>query len=237
MDSESSTAVEILKREIPLKGAAEDAFVAGEDGRNVGLVLVDVVNGFCTVGAGNLAPATADVQIAAMVEECDRVAKIFADKGWPIFALLDTHFPDRPEPPYPPHCIIGTGEEDLVPELKWLEGAENVTLRRKSCIDGFIGSIREDGSNAFTEWVKTKQIKVILVLGICTDICVLDFVSTTLAARNVGLAGPLEDIVVYSRGCATFGLPGHPQDLMHHVGLYIAEGRGAKIAHRVSFSH
>ncbi|XP_078433260.1 nicotinamidase 1-like [Wolffia australiana] len=81
-------------------------------------------------------------------------------------------------------------------ELKWLEGAENVSLRRKSCIDGFVGSIREDDSNAFTEWVKTKQIKVILVLGICTDICVLDFVATTLAARNVSLAAPLEDIVV-----------------------------------------
>ncbi|XP_078441283.1 nicotinamidase 1-like [Wolffia australiana] len=121
-------------------------------------------------------------------------------------------------------------------ELKWLEGPENVSLRRKSCIDGFIGSNKEDDLNAFTEWVKTKQIKVILVLGICTDICVLDFVATTLAACNVGLAAPLEDIVVYFRGCATFG-PGHPQDLMHHVGLYIAEGRGAKIAHRVSFSH
>lgn len=50
-----------------------------------------------------------------MVEEAARLAKVFCDKKWPIFALLDTHQPDKPEPPYPPHCIIGTGEENLVP--------------------------------------------------------------------------------------------------------------------------
>ncbi|XP_078438626.1 nicotinamidase 1-like [Wolffia australiana] len=72
----------------------------------------------------------------------------------------------------------------------------------------------------------TKNDLKILALGICTDICVLDFIATTLAARNVGLAAPLEDIVSWN-----------VQDPMHHVGLYISEGRGAKIAHRVSFSH
>lgn len=47
----------------------------------------------------------------------------------------------------------------------------------------------------------------ILVLGICTDICVLDFVCTTLSARNRRFLEPLEDVIVYSRGCATFDLP------------------------------
>lgn len=30
---------------------------------------------------------------------------------------------------------------------------------------------------------------------------------STLSARNRGLLSPLEDVVVYSRGCATFDLP------------------------------
>lgn len=47
----------------------------------------------------------------------------------------------------------------------------------------------------------------ILVLGICTDICVLDFVATTLSARNRGWLSPLEDVFVYSKGCATYDLP------------------------------
>lgn len=45
------------------------------------------------------------------------------------------------------------------------------------------------------------------MVGICTDICVLDFVCSTLSARNIGMVPPLEDVVVYSQGCATFDLP------------------------------
>jgi len=46
-----------------------------------------------------------------------------------------------------------------------------------------------------------------LVVGICTDICVLDFVCSTLSARNLGFLTPLKDVVVYSHGCATFDVP------------------------------
>ena len=47
----------------------------------------------------------------------------------------------------------------------------------------------------------------VLVLGICTDICVLDFASSTLAARNIDRVPPLQDVVIYSEGCATYDLP------------------------------
>ncbi|KAL6012609.1 NiCoT heavy metal ion transporter Nic1 [Asimina triloba] len=182
-----------------------------------------------------------------MVDESVRLSRMFCERKWPVLVFLDTHYPDKPEHPYPPHCIIGTGEEDLVPALKWLEEDQNVTVRHKSCINGFMGSIEKDGSNIFTEWVKSNEIKVILVLGICTDICVLDFVSTVISARNLDLVPPLEDVVVYSRGCATYHLPlhvarnikgalAHPQDIMHHMGLYMAKGRGARIVQEVSFS-
>lgn len=49
----------------------------------------------------------------------------------------------------------------------------------------------------------------ILVVGICTDICVLDFTCSALSARNHGFLKPLEDVIVFSRGCATFDLPVH----------------------------
>lgn len=47
----------------------------------------------------------------------------------------------------------------------------------------------------------------ILVLGICTDICVQDFVCSALSARNRRILTPLEDVIVYSKGCATYDLP------------------------------
>lgn len=238
--------IDLLMPQIPIEEEAEFVLTnETQQGRVLGLVLVDIVNGFCTVGAGNLAPFEPNKQIDIMVEEAARLSKIFCEKKWPMFALLDTHYPDKPEHPYPPHCIIGTGEEDFVPALKWLEKEQNVTIRRKDCINGFLGSMEKDGSNVFSNWVKANSINVVLVVGICTDICVLDFVSTTLSARNAGMVSPLEDVVVYSRGCATYDLPlhvarniegafAHPQDLLHHMGLYMAKGRGARIVQNVS---
>ncbi|PKI42113.1 hypothetical protein CRG98_037566 [Punica granatum] len=238
-----SPTVDLLKEQLPVQ---QEPLVLSGDVRT-GLVLVDVVNGFCTVGAGNLAPKQPNKQIAGMVAEAVRLARAFCERKMPVFAFLDTHHPDIPEHPYPPHCIIGTDEANLVPELQWLENEPNATLRRKDCIDGFIGSIEKDGSNIFVDWVQRHQIKSVLVVGICTDICVLDFVSSAFSARNRGILAPLEDVIVYSRGCATFDLPvhvaqaskdliAHPQELMHHIGLYIATGRGAKVASEVLFA-
>ena len=58
--------------------------------------------------------------------------------------------------------------------------------------------------NIYKPFVSNLQI---VVLGICTDICVLDFVSSALSARNRRLLTPLEDVIVYSRGCATYDVP------------------------------
>lgn len=247
--------MDALKRMIPLEdeeacfllpGSVDNAGNSSDCDGKVGLVLIDIINGFCTVGAGNLAPTEPNGQISDMVEEANRISRIFCDRKWPIYALLDTHYPDKPEVPFPPHCVIGSGEENFVPELLWLEKEEeNVTIRRKDCIDGIIGSINKDGSNVFVHWLKQNQIQTILVLGICTDLCVVDFVSTALAGRNVGMFPPLNDVVVYSRGCATYDLPAevaadikgavaHPQEAMHHIGLYMAKARGARIVSQVS---
>lgn len=68
----------------------------------------------------------------------------------------------------------------------------------------------------------------LVVVGVCTDICVLDFVCSTMSARNRGFLKPLENVVVYSNGCATFDFPldvarsmkgalAHPQVNLIHI--------------------
>jgi len=207
-----------------------------------GLIIVDEVNGFATVGAGNLAPQTPNEQVSTMVSETNRLAHSFIEQGMPVLAFLDTHEPGKPEPPYPPHCERGTGEEELVPELKWIEKEPLATLVRKDCINGFIGSFQPDGSNSIIDWVKENRVKNVLVVGICTDICVMDFVLTMLSARNHGMLQGLNEVVVYDKGCSTYDLPGdvvkeiglppstsHPQDLTHYMGLYFMASRGAQL--------
>jgi nicotinamidase-related amidase len=212
-----------------------------------GLVIVDVVNGFATVGAGNLAPPAENPQVTKMVAESDRLARLFAAQAWPVLAFLDTHEPGKPEPPYPPHCEKGTGEEELVPALRWLDGTPGVTLVREDCINGFVGATGPDGRNAVVDWVNGNGIENVLVVGICTDICVMDFVLTMLSARNHGMMPTCHEIFVYADGCATYDLPkavarqlglpetaSHPQDLTHHMGLYFMAARGARIVGTVS---
>jgi nicotinamidase-related amidase len=214
----------------------------GSERGGAGLLIVDIVNGFATVGAGNLAPPVANPQVSRMVAEADRLARSFAARGWPIFALQDCHVPGKAEPPYPPHCEAGTGEENLVPELQWLEDEPHATLLRKDCINGFIGAFQSDGSNALLDWLNHHAITDVLAVGICTDICVMDTVLTLLSARNHGMAESLRDIHVYDQGCATYDLPrdvaeeldlgagaAHPQDATHHMGLYFMAARGAHL--------
>ena len=217
--------------------------------KGVGLVIVDEVNGFATVGAGYLAPPVENAQVTRMVAETDRLAREFTRRNWPIFAFLDTHVPGKAEPPYPPHCEAGTGQEHLVPALQWLEKDANTTLVRKDCINGFVGAIAPDGSNRAVDWVNRHRLERILVVGICTDICVMDFVLTFLSARNHDMMPSLKDILVYEGGCSTYHLPretaeglglashaAHPQDVTHYMGLYFMASRGAELIDRVEMA-
>ena len=236
-------ALEVVREHLPV---AAVAFETGD--RRCGLVIVDEVNGFASVGAGALAPPAPNEQVDRMIAETDRLARRFAEKGAPILAFLDTHEPGKPEPPYPPHCEQGTGEEELVPALAWLADSPGATLIRKDCINGFVGAIDPDsGDNRVAAWVNRERLESVLVVGICTDICVMDFVLTMLSARNHGLMPTLSDIVVYEAGCATYDLPkeaarslglpdtaAHPQAMTHHLGLYFMASRGAILASAVS---
>ena len=234
--------LEQLRVQMPVAAAPFDSTIS-----RTGLVIVDEVNGFATVGMGPLAPPAPNGQVDRMIAETDRLARSFAERDLPIAAFLDSHVPGKPEPPYPPHCEIGTGQENLVPALEWLHGCRQATLIRKDCINGFVGSIDiESGRNRIVDWVNGNTVETILAVGVCTDICVMDFVLTMLSARNHGLMPTLADIVVYEPGCATYDLPrevalsidlpetaAHPQALTHHLGLYFMASRGAVLASEI----
>jgi len=216
--------------------------------RRCGLVIIDEVNGFVTVGAGALAPRSANPQVSQMVSETDRLAKWFSESSRPIAAFLDTHTPGKPEPPYPPHCEQGSGEEDLVEKLKWLQTCQHVTVFRKDCINGFVGAHDPNtGENSFVSWVNHHELNTLIFTGICTDICVMDFVLTVLSARNHGVTPKMHDVVVYEPACSTYDMPrdvaesaglpvtaAHPQALTHHLGLYFMASRGAILASQLT---
>ena len=237
--------MELLRAELPVRLESY-----GLDGRTPGLVIVDEVNGFCTVGAGSMAPPAPDDAIARMVAETDRLARRFAERRQAILAFLDTHQSGRPEHPYPAHCVSGTGEEMLVPELAWLEDCPHATLVRKDCINGFVGAIEAayhgkhgQHHNRLVDWINAHRLDSLVVTGICTDICVMDLVLTLLSARNHNMMPTLTDVVVYEPATATYDLPrsaaeeqglpptaAHGRPATHHMGLYFMAARGAILA-------
>ena len=91
--------------------------------------------------------------------------------GAEVFFICDNHDPDDLEfQMFPVHCVRGTGEADIIPELSGYQG-EVIHKRRYS---GFFGT---DLEQRLTELHPEK----IIVCGVCTDICVMH---TAADARN-----------------------------------------------------
>jgi nicotinamidase-related amidase len=121
----------------------------------------------------------------------------------------------------------------------------------KDCINGYVGAQRADGSNVLLDWIHKNGLEQLVVVGICTDICVLDPVLTLLSARNAAQVdtGGLKDVIVYEPGCSTYDLPEsvqkqlglpvtaiHPQEIAHHTALYFMQARGAIVANKLSLA-
>lgn len=215
-------------------------------GKKVGLVIVDEVDGFCKPGCGPLAPAVKDNMVEKMILVTNAKAFEFDAKNAPILVLQEAHVPGKLEFPYPPHCEEGSGQELLVSKLRWLYDSKNVTVVKKSCINGVIGAIQMNGTNTVFDWVNNNKLDMIIVVGICTDICVLQFVQAMLSARNRDLMPTLKDVVVYTEGCATYGLPievarqiglpeflAHEQEIAHYMGLYLMQMSGAILVDKI----
>ena len=233
--------IDQLQGELPIQLVAYDVGAL-----EAGLVVVNETNGWCTPGAGPLAPAAPDARIGRMVEETGRLARGFIERRRAVLALIDARPPGQSHP--------GTGAEELVPALAWLADEPDVTILRTDCTNGFVGGIEavHHGTHGATrnrviDWVNAHRLQGVLVTGMCTDTGVMDFVLTMLSARNHGLMPTLQDIVVLEPATATYHLPrevagdlglpataAHPKLPTHHMGLYFMASRGALLAGELS---
>jgi len=92
-------------------------------------------------------------------------------RGSKIYFICDNHDPDDLEfKMFPPHCIGGTPEAEVIPELARYPG-EIIPKKRYS---GFFNTDLE---------ARLKELKPekLIVCGVCTDICVMH---TAADARN-----------------------------------------------------
>jgi nicotinamidase/pyrazinamidase len=127
------------------------------------IIIVDMLNGFCRTG--NLASARLD---SITLRLRDHLEKEEAGGASLVF-LVDTHTADDPEfAMFPVHCVEGSGEDEVVPELAEL--ASRGTVIRKRTYSGF----HHTNLDAFLAELAPD---VVEVAGVCTDICVLHTVA------------------------------------------------------------
>ncbi|HEY4872324.1 MAG TPA: isochorismatase family cysteine hydrolase [Candidatus Dormibacteraeota bacterium] len=171
-------------------------------------IVVDVLNGFCK--QGNLASPRCDAAIPKIREVIEERLK----SGDHLIFLADTHDPnDREFEVFPVHCVRGTTESEVVPELQPL--LHDATLIRKRRYSGFF-------ETDLDERLKAAQPEQVTVVGVCTDICVLH---TVADLRNRDYR-----VVVPAAAVETFDGPGHPGDEVQRWALAHLKGvLGARV--------
>lgn len=155
--------------------------------RRTAVIVIDMLVGFCR--HGNLFSPRYEPLVPRLARHLAEAEAAGAD----LVFLADTHAADDPEfRMFPPHCVVGSGEEDVVPELAGF--AERGTLVRKHTFSGFRGTELD----AVLQRLAPERVEV---AGVCTDICVLHTVYD-LQVRGYG-------VVVRKDLVETYDAPGH----------------------------
>ena len=131
------------------------------------VLVVDMLRGFLEEGY----PLYCGARARRIIPGVQRLLERELAGGAAVFFLCDHHAPDDAEfKMFPPHCLEGTAEAEVIPELAKYKG-EVIPKRRYSA---FFDTPLEE------KLLKLKPEKLI-VCGVCTDICVLH---TVADARN-----------------------------------------------------
>ncbi len=170
------------------------------------VVIIDMNHGFTYTGAlasSNVAELV--LKMSGFVEQC-------IDDGIEVWHYVDAHDETCLEfNSYPKHCIAGSLESKVIPELDFPE----IEVIPKNSTNGFL--VR----NPFT------QKKHINIIGCVTDICVFDFAYT--AIKYVHQHNLDFEVRVVSNLCATFDGPNHDSKQAHQEALEKLQKEGVQL--------
>jgi nicotinamidase/pyrazinamidase len=152
------------------------------------IIVVDVLDCFCK--RGNLYSE----RLARVVDPIRAYLERELTEGSRAVFLADSHAVDDPEfEMFPPHCVAGSGEEQIVEELQDI-AARSVVVR-KTTYSAFYGT---ELDRILAEMAPDE----IDVVGVCTDICVLHTVAELRLRRY--------PVTVHRDLVATYDGAGHP---------------------------
>ena len=177
------------------------------------VVNMDTINGFFKKGA------LASPRLNAILPMIKKVNEYYLDS--PKIFFTDTHTKDSTEfDAYPAHCV-DKYEQEIVSELEPF--AETGDIFPKNSTNGFF-------SNAYLKWLaQHPEIENIVLVGGCTDICVMQYALAQRAYWNEHNNN--NRIIVIENAVQTYHDDVHNGDMMHSFALFNLYMNGIKIAH------
>lgn len=186
------------------------------------LFIIDMVNGFINFGAMH------DNDIKYIIPNI----KNLAEKSKDIIYINEAHNPDDIEfNEFPEHCLKDSIESNIVIELR----PENLKNNQQKNIE----TVTKCSTNGFNSLCMTKNIDKILknydsfiVVGCCTDICVLQFaISLKTYLNEVGLN---KDVVVPVDCVDTYDAEDyHDVQKYNEIAFDLMEKSGIKIVNHI----
>ena len=155
------------------------------------VLVVDMVRGFLEEGY----PLYCGARVRRVIPNIQALLEQEISQGSKVFFLCDRHTPDDPEfKIFPPHCLEGTAEAEVIPELAWYQGE----VIPKGHYSAFFATLLDQ---------KLSRLKPerLIICGVCTDICVLH---TAVDARNRGyeVEVPVDCVAAFSDRAHHFAL-------------------------------
>jgi nicotinamidase-related amidase len=183
-----------------------------------GLIIVDMINGFVKEGV------LADPSIENIIEENVKIANYFLESNDPVIVFKDVHTLDSEEfKTFPPHCIEGTNEVELVDELKDI--SSDFVIINKNSTSGMFAP-------GFLEYINNmKELTEIVITGCCTDICVLNL---AIPLKNFfNQVNKDINIVVPMNAVDTYHIPSiHDKDEYNDMAFKLMKQAGVQIVKR-----
>ncbi len=201
--------------------------------RSIGILSVDVIEGFCTVGP--LASPRVN-QIIQPIVELFTSAWTYGVRD--ILLTQDTHEPDAVEfAQYAPHCVRGTTEAETVTAYKMLPFYNQITVLPKNSINSALAP-------GFAEWIAARpEVTTWIVVGDCTDLCThqLAMYMRTWANQNqlrdVRVVLPVNTVDTYDLPVDTaekLGIIPHDAAFLHLVFLYNMMQNGIEVVSQIT---
>ena len=190
-----------------------------DDPARVAICSVDMLNGFCY--EGKLSSSRAAACVNPIVDLFQRAY----GQGVRNFVLIQEWHNKGAEEfeAYGSHCVQGTHEAAIIPELTTLPFARDFVVVRKNSLHTIVGTSME-------QWLENHAgVDTFVVVGVCADLCVYDMVMDLKLRANA--QDMKRRVIVPANAVNTYDLPvavagqvdalPHDAELLHPLFLYM----------------